>query len=221
MATEAQVLRMNSLKHGMPGSGVVLPEADAAEVYRRANALAQELDANGELESMLIRRIALNSLRMERGADQQTAALSEHIRQVEADFVAPEGLNEAEVARLRAEAVRRAMFDTSREATLARKYEAAAERGFYRALKELRVLQKPAKGLDPAAKAEVFRQELGSIFSQGASDAELDAMIKKIEAKYPMPTDSTPNRGAPVPPSSRFSSNGGSFEVPFAVGKAR
>ncbi len=83
------------------------------------------------------------------------------------------------------------------------------------------MLQKPAKGLDQAAKAEVLRQELGSFCPETATDAELDAMIKKIEAKYPSPTDSTPNRGAPVPPSSRFSANGGSFEVPFAVGKAR
>jgi hypothetical protein len=213
--------RMNSLKHGMTGAGIVLPEADALEVHRRITAFAEELDAQGELEYAFVRRAALNSLRMERAADQQTAALSEHIRQVEADFVAPEGLDEAQVARLRAEAVRRAMFDTSREATLARKYEAAAERGFYRALKELRVLQKPAKGLDPAAKAEVFRQELGSFCPETASDAELDAMIKKLDANCPSPTASAPNRGAPVPPSSRSRANGGSFEVPFAVGKAR
>jgi hypothetical protein len=41
--------------------------------------------------------------------------------------VVPEGLDEAAVTKLRAEAVRRAMFDPSKEATLARKYEAAAE----------------------------------------------------------------------------------------------
>ncbi len=135
--------RRNALKHGMTGAGIVLPQADAAEVYRRADALAEELDANGELEYMLIRRIALNSLRMERGADQQTAALSEHVRQVEADFVAPEGLDEAQVARLRAEAARRAMFDTSKEATLARKYEAAAE-GFAPKPPPLRLFMGPS-----------------------------------------------------------------------------
>jgi hypothetical protein len=44
----------------------------------------------------------------------------------------------------RAEAAERALFDPSPEATLARKYEAAAERGFYRALKELREVEAAA-----------------------------------------------------------------------------
>ena len=162
---------MNSLKHGLTGAGIVLPEKDVAEVHRRADAFAEELYAVGELEHALVRRLALHSLRMERSVDQQTAALSEHIRQVEADFVAPEGLDEAQVARLRAEAARRAMFDTSREATLARKYEAAAERGFYRAIKELREFRKPAKGLGPAADSEAFHKELGSILSKTTGQA--------------------------------------------------
>ena len=42
----------------------------------------------------------------------------------------------------RAEAVDRALFDPSKEATLARKYEAATERGLYRALRELEELKK-------------------------------------------------------------------------------
>jgi len=44
----------------------------------------------------------------------------------------------------RAEAGERALFDPSKEATLARKYEAAAERGFYRALREFREVQAEA-----------------------------------------------------------------------------
>jgi hypothetical protein len=183
--------------------------------------LAEELDADGELEYAIIRRAALNSLRKERGADQQTAALSEHLRQVEAEFVAPERLDEAQVARLRVEAARRAMFDTSKEATLSRKYEAAAERGFYCALKELRELRKPTKGLNEEAKAEVFRKELGSILSQRARDSELDAMLDQLDAKYPDPTISTPKRGTPLPPSTRITSNEGAFDVPFAIGRAR
>jgi hypothetical protein len=126
--------RANSLKHGLTGAGIVLPEADAAEVRRRAAAFAAETNASGDIGHALARRAALSSVRMERGADQQTAALSEHVRKVEADFVPPEGVDDVEAARLRTEAVRRAMFDPSREAVLARKYEAAAERGFFRAL---------------------------------------------------------------------------------------
>ena len=41
----------------------------------------------------------------------------------------------------RAEASERALFDPSKEATLARRYEAEAMRGFYKALKELRQVE--------------------------------------------------------------------------------
>ena len=40
--------------------------------------------------------------------------------------------------------------------------KAAAERSFYRALKELRLLQKHSKALDPKVEAEALRRELGS-----------------------------------------------------------
>src|SRR3954454_3317508 len=110
--------RANAYKHGLTGAGVVMPEADAAEVERRAAAFAEELNATGEVGSALARPAALSSVRMERGADQQTAALSEHVRKVMEEFVPPEGADPQEAERLLAEAVRRAMFDPSKEATL-------------------------------------------------------------------------------------------------------
>ena len=130
--------RANTLKHGLSGGGVVMPEGDAAEVERRAVAFAGELNASDEVGMALARRAALNSVRMERAADQQSVAMTRRIRQVEADFVATEGVDAAEVARLRSEAVRIAMFDPSPEATLARRYESAAERAFFHCIKELR-----------------------------------------------------------------------------------
>ena len=48
-----------------------------------------------------------------------------------------EGLDHQAIARDRAGAQARALFSTSPEAILARKYEAAAERGFFRALKQI------------------------------------------------------------------------------------
>ena len=209
----------------MTGAGIVLPQADATEVYR-ADSTPSPRSSTPKAKPehyVLIRRIALNSLRdgtRRRPADRAHAFPNIFARSRPTSW-APGGLDEARVARLCPEAARRAMFDTSKEATLSRKYEAAAERGFYRALKELRTLRKPVKGLDPAAKAEVFREELGSIFSRGASDAELDAMIEEMEAKYPSPTVTNPDRGAPLPPSSRFQPARDAFDVPFAVGKAR
>ena len=52
------------------------------------------------------------------------------------------------------EAGHRAMFDPSKEASLARKYEAAAERGFFRALKEFRQAQRASSDVPTTAKSE-------------------------------------------------------------------
>ena len=98
--------RANSLKHGLTGKGIVMPEGDAAEVERRADAYWVETNATGEIGALLVRRAAIHSVRMERAADQQSVAMTRRIRQVEADFVAPEGADSAEAARLRSEAVR-------------------------------------------------------------------------------------------------------------------
>ena len=163
--------RGNALKHGLTGDGVVLPNEDVAEVERRLAAFQEELQPSGEVGRSLVRRAAVLSVRMDRGVSQESAALSERVRQAEADFVAPEGVDAAEAARLRAEAGRRAMFDPSREATLARKYEAAAERGFFRALKELRQLEKQTKAAGPAVATEVFGEELACSENRGDTTA--------------------------------------------------
>ena len=126
-------------------------------------AFQEELKPSGEVGKALVRRAAVCSVRMDRGVEQETAALSERVRKAEAEFVPPEGASPEEAARLRAEAGRRAMFDPSREATLARKYEAASERGFFRALKELRQLEKQAKAAEPIDPAAEFQND-GFVF---------------------------------------------------------
>jgi hypothetical protein len=205
--------RANALKHGMTGEGIVLPNEDAAEVERRLAAFQDELKPTGEVGRALVRRAAVLSVRMDRGVSQETAALSERVRRAEADFVAPEDLDEGEVARLRAEAGRRAMFDPSKEATLARKYEAAAERGFFRALKELREIEKREKAADPVSQLEAYREQLASFLSHEDSDAEFDAMYPE---PAPMPPTRAPGRFEPAsrPPI-------GGVDVPFSIGRRR
>ena len=67
-----------------------------------------------------------------------------------------------EIARERAEAVDRVLFDPSKEATLARKYEATAERNLYKALDELREVNAEAEenGVEEGAEvAEITEPE--------------------------------------------------------------
>jgi hypothetical protein len=208
--------RQNSLKHGLTGAGVVLIEADAAEVERRTLKFADELMAVGEVGQAVVRRAALNSVRMERGADQQAASLTQRVRQVEADFVAPEGVDEAEAAQLRAEAVRIAMFDPSKEATLARQYEAAAERGFFRAIKQLRQMELQVEELLKANDDDATHNEMmGSFFEARQAALESEDEVEAIYAKLNIPRPRGPFKSAQSTATSR------EVDVPITIGRPR
>ncbi len=207
--------RANALKHGMAGAGVVLPEADAAEVERRSAAFAVELNADGEVGHALARRAALNSVRMERGADQQTATLADHVRRAEAEFVAPEGVDAAEAGRLRSEAGRRAMFDPSKEAALARRYEASAERGFFRCLNELRQMERQRGAMARAAEDADVDAMMGSFRAVHEEGLRMDARLDAMEAALDRPE---PRRPVNSP---QFAPMGGRVDVPIAIGRRR
>ena len=220
-----EVSRANALKHGLTAVKL-LPEREAAEVERRSAAFIEELNPTGEVGVALARHAARMSVRMERCATHENACLTEHVRRALDEFAPPEGVvDPAEVARLRQEAERRAQFDASREAGLARKYEAAAERGFFRALKELRLHEKAVKAADPMARLEAMERELGSF----SPDDEIDADLDRMEAKYDrldaidvarlgrvMPSPA-PGTSSPA----RLPASGGSFDVPFTIGRGR
>ena len=78
-------VRSNAVKHGLSGAGLALPVEDAAEVERRFQALGDDLKPVGERERLLAHRAAFLSVRLDRCAAYETAALSEAIRTAEAD----------------------------------------------------------------------------------------------------------------------------------------
>jgi hypothetical protein len=207
--------RQNSLKHGMTGAGVVLPEADAAEVARRAAEFADELMAIGEVGLALARRAALNSVRMERAADQQTVALTQRIRQVEADFVAPDGADEVEAAQLRDQAIRLAMFDPSKEATLARRYETSAERGFFKAIRELRQMERQAEAMLKAEDKARVDAMMGSILSRQQADRQMDDEMDALYPELAMPMPRSSANFAHLPTATT------AVDVPITIGRPR
>jgi hypothetical protein len=71
--------RRNGLKHGLTAS-VVLPEGDGDEIERRTSALAADLDPKSPLGAILIRQMATLSVKMERGAKQESEALAARVR---------------------------------------------------------------------------------------------------------------------------------------------
>jgi hypothetical protein len=167
--------RQNALKHGLTGDGVVVPAEDAEEVQRRFIAFRKELQPSTEVGLTLVRRAATLAVRMEKCAERDLAAMEKRVVEAMSEVEEPEDGDPAEWARLQSEAGRLAAFDPSKEACLARRYEAAAERGFYRALKEFRLVEKSEKSIDPDRKEAIFRNELASFLDLSKLDAEFDA----------------------------------------------
>ena len=184
--------RGNALKHGLTGQGVVLLQADAAEVERRFSSFAEELNASGDVGLALARRAALTSVRMERAADQQAAALLEQARRFDAEFVLPEGLDEAEAEQLRSEAARRSLFDSSKEAILARKYEAAAERTFLRCIKELRERDQAEEAEMQQVDEVDYEAKMASFLKMQESFRQEDEEFDDLCAQMDMPMPRRP-----------------------------
>ena len=168
--------RSNSYKHGLTGSGIVLPEREAAEVKRRYESYSDTVKPANEIDAAIVLHAARSSVRMEMCANHRTAMLTERVHKALADYDVPEGLDEAALNKLRHEVSTRAMLDPSPEATLAHKYEVSAERSFFRCLKELEKMKKAAK----AAEEERFEAKLASILPPKMSDAEFDELAIKM-----------------------------------------
>jgi hypothetical protein len=78
--------RRNGLKHGMTGQGIVVPEGEADEVELRHQALQAELAPISVMGAILVGQMASLSIRMERGAKQEFAAVAERVRHASDDF---------------------------------------------------------------------------------------------------------------------------------------
>ncbi len=132
------------------------------------------------------------------------------LRMVELIDVEVAGLREARagidleaIDRDRAGAPGRALFDPSKEATLARKYEAAAERGLYRALRQLEQAEAKAEAT-PAPEVEGEGEVLGSFFPAATPPPP----IPDRPAPGPSRMTARPSVGSPARPPSPFNGVG-------------
>jgi hypothetical protein len=198
--------------HANHASAAVPTEASAVE--RRFAEFVAELQPSGTLGVTLLRRAATLAVRMETCSERELAATSERIRRAQAEFIAPDGVDSAEADRLRTAAGRQAAFDTSKEAIMARRYEAAAERGFFRALKEFRLAEKPAKQVEPPAEPRVSGQGLGSFLEMSQLDDEFDRDFARAEIEDLRKAHRALLAGAQT-------GEGRRVDVPFAIGRAR
>ena len=213
--------RANSYKHGLTGAGVVQPEADLAEVDRLTRSFSTELKAEGEVGRNLARRMATMAVRMDRAVEQETAAIGDRVRQAVAEAEVPDDATAAEADQIRAEAGKRALFDPSKEATLARQYEAAAERCFFRSLKELRELRRQSD-------RDATRETVASVATR--TQASLDKLGSFLPPKPTPSPVASPVAAKPAPVAPRADGRSLKLDnllqpvspcVPMAVGLAR
>ena len=76
----SQRSRADGLKHGLTGRGIVVLEEDRDELERRNEALQAELGPKSTLGQIMVGQMATLSVRMERGAKQESAAIATHVR---------------------------------------------------------------------------------------------------------------------------------------------
>ena len=76
-----EAARRNALKHGLTGGGVVIPGEDEQEVTIRVAALEAQLVPDGDvLTALLVRQMAIASIRVERAFRHETADSAERMR---------------------------------------------------------------------------------------------------------------------------------------------
>jgi hypothetical protein len=206
------ISRANSFKHGLTGEGVVLPNEDVAEVENIFAAYMEDFQPSTAAGLTLVRRAAVLSVRLDRCVSHETASLRTRIRQAEADFVAPEGVDAEIVAQLKVEARALAMYDPSPEATRARRYEAETERGYFRALKELRNVEKQVNASRPGMDEDLFGEALGSL-------CQLKKRVEAFEARYEEPEEFVPPAPSNRPESTIVPPIGGRVDVPITIGR--
>ena len=81
-----QASRANALKHGLTGSGVVLPAGQAEEIGRLRESLDRDLRPTDDLGRELVARIATLAVRMGRCAEHESAAVAANVRRAGAEF---------------------------------------------------------------------------------------------------------------------------------------
>src|SRR3984957_8007946 len=81
-----QISSRNSLKHGLSGQGIVIAEVDETEVDRRKTVLLQEMAPISTMGAILVGQMAMLSVRMDRGAVQEFAAVASRVRNAASDF---------------------------------------------------------------------------------------------------------------------------------------
>ena len=125
--------------------------------------------------------------------DRKEAARAELGRFVDAEIArlkdVLENLDRTRLARIEAGAMARALFDASKEAVLARKYAAAAERGFFKTLKTIQELNVSANTVESAGVDDVSREKEEESGELALNCTEISEPALPVKRRPPAPAD--------------------------------
>ncbi len=162
---DVPVSRVNELSHAIWGDGRLLGDREGAP----AEPLARASWARERLAEWI---------------DAEVESLRAHRATLDADAFALD----------RAEAARRSQFDPSPEAVLARRYEAAAERGLFRSLDELRRVEAETEAeirAEPDDEVEVESEPLASFGAGPEGTEEAEPVEPETDPEVVSETEST------------------------------
>ena len=146
------------------------------EVAKRTEAFIRDLQPKDSIDLVLVSRAAVMSLRMERAAEREISTNKDLTDRCGGEAAAPGGI----------------AFDMSKQAEAARRYEAAAERSFYKALRELRIRQKEhqaeAKAVEQTESVDTTKTELASISTGSGTEVRVSpSVLDEVLAEAPQP----------------------------------
>jgi hypothetical protein len=172
-------VRENPLKHGLTAKHVVLRHEDQAEYEELRASIAAEYRPATPQEHRLADQIAQNYWRLLRCRRVETAAFENHLdtlkRRLEID---PAALIDDD------QGISICMSNDSRDFDSLRRYETTIERAWYRAIRELRAVQKNRRQSELAETGEVLACSEAEPAAFGSGEELADYTIKPKVSEF-------------------------------------
>jgi hypothetical protein len=142
--------RDNAMKHALSSRHVVLEDESASDYEQLRAALTSDYRPASSIESLLVDQIAQQSWRLARCRTVETATYNAH----RLPYRAPSDTTEAYVSDNQDERLASTFHNHVAEFDNLRRHEAAIERAYYRAIKQLEAIQKERRNIEAASECK-------------------------------------------------------------------
>jgi hypothetical protein len=190
------ITRDNSIKHALSSRHVVLEDESSADYEQLRAALTSDYKPASSIESLLVDQIAQQSWRLSRCRTVETATYNAH--RIPYHGPSKTGEVEAYVSGNRDERLAAAFHNNITEFENLRRHEAAIERAYYRAIKQLEAIQKERRKIEAATQSQQrANREIGSVLENAIrAPVSRSAQLKEILSETPI--EPIPSSGAAI-----------------------